>query len=241
MNIQIFKTAQEAAIETAQSILKLIKAKPNACIAFPTGRTMDAVYYQLTILSLTQKADFSKVKAFMVDEFLDIPFHHSQSYFSYLKEKLFLGLNFSEENIFKMNPGQKNLDIYSREYEQLIADHGGFDLVLLGLGMNGHIALNEPGSAHDSKTRVVAISGSTLEGIKNSFQNENEVPRRALTLGIQTIMKSREVFLIVTGTSKADILRKIIKEPASSDYPASLIRENNNLKIILDKDSSSNL
>ncbi len=234
MEIKIFNTAAEVSSFVAETIIEQVKAKADANLGVATGRTMDAIYHHLVQRSVAEKLDFSQVRAFAVDEYIGLDKDHPNSYEHYLHHHLFDQLNFTSGNLYLPNTHSGNIDENCLAYENQIKESGGIDLQLLGLGLNGHIGLNEPGSAIDSRTRLVGLSCTTRNSNKVLFRNE-EVPLTAVTMGIGTILDSKHCLLIATGETKSEIVQKVLNGDVNSKIPATALKEHKNIMIVLDK------
>ena len=237
MEIKIFKTAAEATHFVAQEMHKTILEKAEASLGVATGRTMDAVYHSFVQLNKEHPLDFSKVKAFAVDEYIGLEKGSQNSYAYYLNLHLFERLKFLKKNTYVPEVHKRDIDKVCQDYEDNIAKAGGIDLQLLGIGRNGHIGLNEPGSASDSRTRVVALTTSTQNANKSLFKNE-KIPLIAATIGIGTILDSKKCILIATGETKAEIIQRVVNGDVNSKLPATALKLHKNALLVLDKASA---
>jgi glucosamine-6-phosphate deaminase len=233
MNLKIFASASVAAEFVADEIINLVVKKPSCRLGLATGRTMDAIYFHLVNKSLELEVDFSGVIAFAVDEYIGLKDKSENSYEAYLNLHLFNHLNFRSEHIIFPKVNSLNVDETCFEFEEQIRACGGIDLQLLGIGLNGHIGLNEPGSSLDSRTRVVALTGRTLKSNRVMFKEEN-IPLTAVTMGIGTILESKKCLLIATGETKAEIIQKVVNGDINSKVPATAIKEHKNHLVVLD-------
>jgi glucosamine-6-phosphate deaminase len=235
MNKHLFSNATEASKHLAKILATQIQEKPDSVIGFATGRTMNAVYYHL-VADHGDNLDCSQVKAFVIDEYIGLKVDSKNSYRYYMHHHLYDHLNFTKENLYFPDVHSQDLDMACSQYEAALEKMGNLDILLLGIGVNGHIALNEPGSAYDSKTRVVALSQATMNS--NSAVLKNESPNTAVTMGIGTLLKAKKIFLIATGVTKSTIIKKLMSGNETSDVPASFLRGHENVELLLDKDSS---
>ena len=172
----------------------------------------------------------------MIDEYLDSKDSNSRFNF-YLNKALFKPLKIRENQINRLEPNTENKD-YCSEYENKLKKLGYIDLLLLGIGMNGHIAFNEPGSTRNSNTRMINLSLSTL---KSNFKTSNNLPTKAVTIGISTILKSKRIILAAFGKEKSKIMQKTIECRSCKEIPATFLKLHSNTLIVLDKDSASRL
>lgn len=237
MKILKFDTAALAADCLANELHKQLKAKPDSVLAVATGRTMDAVYHSLFKMHQKDKLDCTQAKAFALDEYVGLSSDHKASFEYYLNFHLFEPLTFNKSNTFVPNVYEQDFEKAGREYEKAIDSSGGIDILIMGIGVNGHIGLNEPGSAHDSKTRIVALSSQTIKSNQSLFP-DGKIPNTAMTMGIGTILKAKKCYLLATGVTKAEIISELIKADVNSEIPASFLKEHPDFTLILDNDSS---
>jgi len=236
MELKIFDNAYEAASNLSELLHSNIEQKPDINLGLATGRTMNAVYLKFVSLARQSQLDCSKLTGFALDEYIGLDPNSSFSYLNYLRLNLFEQLNFNQQKLFVPNVHFPDLDMASIEFEKLIKKFGGIDFQILGLGMNGHIGLNEPGSSIDSRTRVVGLSQSTMESNKSLISGT--MPKTAITMGIGTILEAKEIVLIVTGETKAEIVQKLTHSDVNGQIPASALKLHKNTTLILDKDAA---
>jgi glucosamine-6-phosphate deaminase len=208
----------------AKVLADLIKEKPDACLGLPTGRTPLDCYRYLSDKS-NGEIDWSQTRCFGLDEYVDADEKHS--FRKFLTDNLYSKVNVNAENLF--NP------LFQDDYDKLIADCGGLDLCILGLGRNGHIAFNEPGTPLQSWTHSVWLSESTRQANAEFFSGGN-IPTRAVTMGLSTILASRKIILMVLGAAKKDILTRAMRGPISSDVPASFLQTHKDVIVLADFD-----
>lgn len=237
MEIKVFNTAVEASEFVAKMMVEQIENRKNSVLGVATGRTMDAIYHRFVNFSKEKNLDVSDVKAFAVDEYVGLGLNSPNSYRAYLELHLFNQLNFKKENLFVPEVFHEDIDQIGPDYEKKIIEAGGVDIQLLGIGLNGHIGLNEPGSALDSRTRIVALTGSTMRSNKVLFKNEG-MPLTAITIGIGTILDSKKCLLVATGETKAEIVQKVLNGDINSKVPASALKNHQNALMILDKEAA---
>ena len=237
MEIKVFESALEASEFVSNQMVKQIQANKKSCLGVATGRTMNAIYHHFVKLAKASNLDVSQVSAFAVDEYLGLKLDSPNSYKAYLDLHLFNQLNFNAELLHIPDVSKKDIDLIGQEYEQSILSAGGIDFQLLGIGMNGHIGLNEPGSAIDSRTRVVALTGSTIKSNKALFKDEL-IPNTAVTMGIGTILDAKKIYMVATGQTKAQIVQKIVNGDVNSKIPATALKEHKNAFLILDQDAA---
>lgn len=237
MEVKVFKNAVEASEFVANELALQVKNKLDSTLGVATGRTMDAIYDRFVNQAKREQLDLSKTRAFAVDEYLGLKKGSPNSYEAYLNLHLFDHLNFNRDNLHVPDVSMDNIDLIGSDYEKRISQAGGVDLQLLGIGLNGHIGLNEPGSAIDSRTRVVALTGSTMNSNKVLFKNEG-MPLTAVTIGIGTILEASRIFLVATGHTKAEIVQKVVNGDVNSKIPATALKDHKNSFLILDQEAA---
>ncbi len=213
-------------LRVAGAVKKLIVDNPSACLGLPTGRTPAGCYRLLSGWSQDGRLDWRQVKCFALDEYIDAP--ERASFKSYLERNLY---------------GNTNLPATSRfcpalvdNYDELIALHGGLDLTILGIGGNGHIAFNEPGTPLHSWTHGIFLAEATRQANAEFFDRKESIPTRAVTMGIQTILTSRKIILIASGAQKRDILVRALEGRVTPEVPASFLQLHANVEVITDFD-----
>lgn len=241
MEVIILKDRAAAAWLAAELIADTIREKPVAVLGLATGRTMEAVYERLVRLHCEEGLDFSGVRTFNLDEYVGLPAEHEQSYRYYMDRHLFSRVNIRRENTHLPDGCAADLDEECRRYERAIRACGGIDLQLLGLGEDGHIGFNEPLSALMSRTRVKALSPKTIEQNGPLFGDPARMPRRAITMGVGTILESRRCVALVTGERKAEILAKAVEGPITAMISATALQLHPRCVYIVDEAAAQKL
>ncbi len=236
ISIVVKQSADEVAKAAADLIIGRIKKKPAFTLGCATGGTVVPLYKELIRRYRAGDVDFSQVTTFNLDEYVGLPREHTQSYWTFMHGQLFSKINIPERNIHILNGMATDLDDECTRYERAIRDAGGIDLQILGIGHNGHIAFNEPGSDMGSRTRVVDLHEHTIKANSDGrfFSDHTEVPRRALSMGIATILDAKEVVLLATGEGKADAVYKALRGTVSPDVPASFLQKHKKCTFIID-------
>jgi glucosamine-6-phosphate deaminase len=245
--VKIFATPKEGSKYVAQVIADLIKEKnaqgKNAVIGLATGSTPKSLYAELVRLHREQGLSFKKVITFNLDQYYPMEADSLNSYHYFMRKYLFEQTDIDPKNYFLpngMTPKEK-IKEHTLEYEKKIEDAGGIDLQILGIGNNGHIGFNEPGSPVYSKTRLITLDNSTRIANSHEFGNISEVPRMAITMGISTIMKSKRVILMAWGKTKAPVIKKAVEGKPTEEIPASLLQHHDNCSFVLDEFAASEL
>lgn len=218
-----------------------IREKPDIVLGLATGGTPVDMYQELIRMHKDKGLNFNRAVSFNLDEYLGLSGDHPQSYRHFMNENLFNHININKLNTHVPDGKAEDFQISCQKYENDIKAAGGIDLQLLGIGSNGHIAFNEPGSAGDSRTRVVDLTENTVKDNARFFQDESEVPRKAITMGIGTILEAKKIVLLATGKNKADAVAKAIKGTVSSEVPSSFLQNHPDCTFIVDRDSAAGL
>jgi glucosamine-6-phosphate deaminase len=233
MKIQIFATKHELELDTASMIAQQLQQPGN--LGFATGRTMEPIYAQLRALApIEVKSD-----VWILDEYIGLNETHVQSYRYFLNQLVFEPLKVPRDKIHFPPLDQKEATEACQDYDNELRKHGGLTVQLLGLGLNGHIGLNEPGSKVNSPTRVVEIAEKTRLTNQSYFGALENVPTHAMTLGLEALNAARELWLIVTGKGKAEILQKVVEGEVTEQVPASLLRSHPGFRIFADTEAAS--
>ena len=241
MEVIIKETYEEISKLAAEMIAEQVNKKPDSVLGFATGSTPVGTYQELIRLNKEGKVDFSKVKTFNLDEYIGLDPEHNQSYHYFMNENLFAHINIKPEN-WHVPPGKADdFKKACEEYEQMIVYSGGLDIQLLGIGGNGHIAFNEPVSSLGSRTRVKTLTKKTIEDNARFFENIEDVPRFAVTMGIGTIMEARKVILLGNKANKADAIAATVEGPITAMVPATVVQLHRDATIIVEKEAASKL
>jgi glucosamine-6-phosphate deaminase len=245
--VKIFATSKEGSKYVAQVIADLIKEKnakgEKAVIGLATGSTPKSLYAELVRLHREEGLSFKNVITFNLDQYYPMEANSINSYHYFMRKYLFEQTDIDPKNYFLPNgmiPKEK-IKEHNLEYEKKIEDAGGIDLQILGIGSNGHIGFNEPGSPVYSKTRLITLDNSTRIANSHEFGNISEVPRMAITMGISTIMKSDRIILMAWGKTKAPVIKKAVEGKPTEEIPASLLQHHDNCSFVLDKFAASEL
>lgn len=253
MDIIIRENYDEMSKYTAKAFAKLIKSKPNCVLGLATGSTPIGTYKELIRMHKEEGLDFSYVKTFNLDEYLgvtinlDVSYNFDQSYARFMHEELLKHINIKKENIYIPDGLNKEPDNFCKWYEQEIKNAGGIDLQLLGIGRDGHWGFNEPGSSLSSRTRVQVLDEQTLNDNYESFYKKagvkrEDMPHFAITMGVGTILETRNIIMIANGEKKADVIAKAIEGPITSQVTASAIQlHSGGITVVLDKAAASKL
>ena len=241
MLVIVKKNYDEMSMEAAQIIVDRLRRKPNLVLGLATGSTPLGLYRELIRLNKKEGLDFSKVITFNLDEYVGLPPTHKQSYNYFMQKNLFTNLNIPESSIHIPDGMAHDIDAFCDWYEQEMQRVGGIDIQILGIGANGHIAFNEPGSSLGSRTRVKTLTEKTRKDNARFFKKSSEVPRYAITMGVGTVMDAKELILLASGPGKADAIRAASEGPLTAQCPASVVQLHQKAFVIVDKQAASAL
>lgn len=242
MNIFIFQDEQQLTQEASRLILEAYKKKPNLVLGLASGRSPLQLYFNLVQAYRESKIDFSHIRVFTLDEFKGLDENHPLSFAYYFKENLFRHVNLRAENIFLLRGDEEDIETHCRRYEAKISQVGGIDIQILGIGLNGHIGFNEPGSSFGSRTRLQILTPETQGLYHSSFHSRGErPPTMALTLGIANILEARNIILLAFGEEKAAIIKQALEGPITASVPASCLQLHPSVFVFLDEKAASEL
>lgn len=239
LKLRILPTAQSAARATADHISDKIRTGSIRVLGLATGRSPIAVYRSIADQVAAQELDLRAIESFNLDEYVGLNAADPSSFHAYMQRHLFSHVSFRRSHLLDGDAPDPLAEC--RRYERDIIAAGGINLQLLGIGRNGHIGFNEPGSAHDSHTRPVTLSASTRAANQSDFPAGQTVPEQALTMGIGTIFEARAIVLLATGAAKSAALRDALQGPVNIDCPASALQAHPDLTVFADVDAASQL
>jgi len=241
MEVIIRPTADAAAELVARVIARALRANPHLVLGLATGCTMESVYAWLVRMHREEGLDFSSCRTFNLDEYVGLPARDPHSYRHYMNHHLFRKVNIDLRNTHVPDGMAVVLDAECANYEQQIADAGGIDIQLLGIGYAGHLGFNEPLSALRSRTREKALSPTTRAQNAPLFKRPDLVPRRAITMGVGTILDSRRCILLATGVEKAEIVAKAVEGPITSMISATALQLHPRCTVVVDEAATGQL
>ena len=240
MNIHIFDHEKQLYQESARRIIDLVLDHPSAVLGFATGSSPLGVYKELIKSYQSHHVSFKNVMAFNLDEYVGLPSDHPQSYRSFMRVQLFHHLDICINNTYIPSGEVTDLHQETTRYDNLLSKYP-IDLQLLGIGTNGHIGFNEPGTPFTLKTHVVDLDPRTRKDNARFFAHIDLVPTQAITMGIDSIMQAKEIVLIATGEKKASAVKAMIRGPIDPMLPASILQKHPNVHIYLDHLSAKDL
>ena len=225
--------------KTANLISAQVILKPDCVLGLATGSSPVGAYMQLVDWYNKGDVDFSRVRTVNLDEYLGLPRENDQSYYYFMHHNLFDHVNLPEGATNLPNGMAEDMDAECARYDALIRSLGGVDLQLLGIGHDGHIGFNEPCDHFPTGTHVVELAERTIEANQRFFASRDEVPRRAVTMGIGTIMAARKVVLVASGAEKAPIVKEAFFGPVTPQVPASILQFHPNVTVVVDKEAGA--
>lgn len=225
----------------AERAASLIRRRPRCVLGLPTGSTPLTLYRELVRMHREDGLDFSRVSSFNLDEYVGLAPDHPQSFATYMREHLFDRVNIDRKRAHVPRGDAEDLGAECLAYERAIRDAGGIDLQILGIGENGHIAFNEPGSSPGSRTRVTTLTRETRAANAGEFGDPATVPRLAITMGVATILEARSCLLLAAGGEKADAIRAGLEGPVTPRVPATALQLHRDVVVVIDESAASRL
>lgn len=235
IKVIVCENYDEISKEAAAIVANQINEKADSILGLATGSTPVGTYKELINMNKAGKIDFSKVKTFNLDEYYPIKRDDDQSYYYFMNDNLFSHVNIDLNNTDIPNGEAKDADAECERYEKAIAESAGVDLQILGIGQNGHIGFNEPDEKLWTKTHLTGLTESTIAANSRFFESMDDVPKAALTMGIETIMKSRKIIILASGESKLDAVSKLMDEFIDTSCPATMLKLHPDVTLICDK------
>lgn len=241
MKIIKVKDYEQLSNTAAKFIIERVKNKPNIVLGLATGGTPEGTYKNVIQDHHQNGTSYEQVVTFNLDEYIGLPGSDKNSYRYYMNEHLFNHINVKKENTHIPNGEASNVKQECEDYEGRIQQIGGIDLQILGIGENGHIGFNEPGTSFNSRTHVIGLTEETRQANARYFPSIEHVPAHAITMGIGTIMEAKEIILLASGEKKREAMKKLISGEVTEDFPASILQKHQNVTIIADEASLSDV
>lgn len=238
MKILVVKNYDEMSKVAAKELAEVISKKPEATLGLATGGTPVGMYKELIDMHKNGELDFSKVTTVNLDEYVGLSGEHDQSYRYFMDSNLFNHVNIRKEYTYVPNGLAEDMHQECVNYDKRIEELGGIDVQVLGIGSNGHIGFNEPSDTLSLGTHVTDLAESTIEANSRYFVSKEEVPTKALTMGLGAIMKAKKILLMVSGESKAEIMDKVVNGKITTQVPASFLQMHKDVVLIIDEDAA---
>jgi len=242
MEVVVRPTAGEAATLAAEAVGRLVSRRPDAVLGLATGSSPLGVYDELARRVAAGSLSLSRVRAFLLDEYVGLARGHEQSYRSVIERELVARVDLDPARVHGLDGTAEDLVAECARYEEAIAGGGGVDLQLLGIGRDGHVAFNEPGSSLGSRTRLKTLTQQTRRDNARFFGGDVDVvPRHCLTQGVATILQARHLILLASGAGKAEAVRQLVEGPISASWPATALQLHPHVTVLLDPGAASRL
>lgn len=239
MRVIIEEDYEAMSKKAALLVASQINLKPNAVLGLATGETPLGMYRQLIKMYRKGEIDFSEVITFNLDEYYRLPPDNSRSYHYYMQENFFNHINIHPGNTHLPDGMAADIDEECSRYEEMIRQNGGIDLQILGVGSNGHIGFNEPAERLNVTTHLVSLTEETIRANSRFFNSPDDVPRKAVSVGIATILKARRIILLASGRNKARAIKKTVNGYVDTKVPASLLQTHPEVTLIIDQEAAS--
>ena len=232
----VIGTNEEISKLIAEEFIKQINAKPNSVLGLATGTSPLEVYANLVKANKEGRVSFKDVVTFNLDEYIGLDGTHNQSYRYFMNVNLFdhIDIDKSKTHVLK---GVGDYEAYAKQYDDEIASFGGIDFQILGIGSDGHIAFNEPGTSFDSLTHAAELVETTIVDNSRLFNDISEVPTKAVTMGLKSIMNAKKIVLIATGKNKAKAIKNLLRGDKTEEVPCSILQDHPDCTIYVDEDA----
>lgn len=241
MRIIIENNYEAMSLRAAHIFSQEIRENPTGAFGFATGSTPVAMYSELVRMHQEDNLDFSHITTFNLDEYCGIDRNNPQSYMFFMQENLFGKITIPSESIHIPDGNASDTNLECRQYDERIEQAGGIRMQILGIGVNGHIGFNEPEDFFTAGTHVVDLSPSTIDANARFFEQREQVPRQAITMGIKTIMMSKKILLLANGANKAKILHEMINGRIVPQVPASVLQMHPDVTVVADQAAAAML
>lgn len=240
MNIIVTENYKELSIRACRLVEEQVTHSPTSVLGLATGDTPLGTYKEMIKGYKKGKVNYQGVRTINLDEYVGLSSDHPQSYRTFMNKQLFRHINIKNKNTFIPNGQADDLEQECLRYETIIEQIGPPDLQLLGIGENGHIGFNEPGIPFNSETHIVELTNSTRQANARFFPSIEDVPKRAITMGIHSILKSKQILLLASGKRKGEAILRLLENEIDENFPASSLKEHPNVTLIVDKEAYEN-
>ena len=241
MRVIIEKDYEAMSKRAAEFVANLVRNKPDCVLGLATGSTPVGMYKELIRMHKEEGLDFARVTTFNLDEYYGLAPEHDQSYHYFMHDNLFNHINVPASSINVPSGTAPDVDASCAHYEQMIEEAGGIDIQVLGIGGDGHIAFNEPGSSLASRTRLVTLDEETISDNARFFEKKEDVPLSAITMGVGTILEARTCLMLANGTKKAKVVAEAVEGPITSQITSSALQMHPDAIVIVDEEAASEL
>lgn len=241
MEVIILPSSKETGVVAANAIDDLVRKNPHAVLGLATGSSPLPIYDELARRYEEDGLSFAEVKGFALDEYVGLPVGHYESYREVIRREFTNRVDVNPDNVHGPDGSAADIQAACLAYEEAIKAAGGIDLQILGVGTNGHIGFNEPGSSLASRTRIKTLADQTREDNARFFDNIDQVPSHVLTQGLGTIMDARHLVLIASGTGKAEAIKALVEGPITASCPGSVLQLHPHVTLVIDEEAASKL
>jgi glucosamine-6-phosphate deaminase len=238
MKIIRVKDFTELSLEGTKIVGELIKNNPQATLGLATGFSPVGLYQNLVKMVQNKEISFKEIKTYNLDEYCELPKSHPESYYSFMHRNLFSHVDIKEENVHIPSSEGQDMQKNCDDYNELL-HRATIGLQLLGIGGNGHIGFNEPGTPFDKETFVVKLTERTRQDNKMFFKEEEEVPHYAITMGIKNIMQAKKILMLISGKGKAEAVKRLLSGEITPDFPASILHKHPDVTIVIDEPAAA--
>ncbi len=221
--------------QSAKLVIEYIQQKPTSVLVFPTGNTPLGMFAELVSAFHRKEISFKNCYLIELDDYFNIPLSDYRNLYNWLDAEFISQVDIPAKNIVRFNTASAEPEQECARVEDVIKNFGGIDLLVLGLGPNGHLGFNEPGSDFESITRVITLSTASIKSSAQYWGKEEEVPPQGITLGLKTLSSARHTLLLVSGREKAQIFEATFQKPSTTYLPATILRQFKNLTVVVDK------
>ncbi len=239
MKIIVCENYEEMSKQAAKIVSSQLVVKPNSILGLATGSTPIGLYQNLIQMNQKGEIDFSEVKTFNLDEYYPIKKSNDQSYDYFMNEQLFSKVNIDKNNVNIPNGEADDPVVECQRYENELSKIGGVDLQVLGIGQNGHIAFNEPDDNLIAVTHLTDLTQNTIEANARFFESEADVPKKALTMGMGSILKAKKIIILANGANKAKAVSELLNDNINTSNPATMLKVHSDVTLICDKEAFS--
>lgn len=241
MRVEIVKDYKQLSKKAARFAAGMIEINPQTALGLPTGSTPLGFYQELSRYHQEEGLDFSLVTTFNLDEYIGLSREHERSFYQYLQQNFIQKVNLQTKNTFFLDGNSADWKQECRLYEEKIKKAGGIDLIILGIGRNGHIGFNEPDDELQAYTHRVELAPQTVEANSRFFDSKEDVPQEAITMGVGTILQADQILLLANGNSKARAIEKLLEGKITTEFPASLLHTHPAVTIIIDQEAADRI
>lgn len=239
MKLKVVEDYQAMSRAAADLIIERVRKDPELILGLATGGTPEGTYQNLIRDHQLNATSYARMKTFNLDEYIGIPKNDPNSYRYYMNTHLFDHIDIDKSNTFVPRGNVEDPIEECVRYENILHGHGGVDLQILGIGSNGHIGFNEPGTSFSSETHIVSLAQTTREANSRFFPSLEDVPKQAITMGIGTIMKSKEILLLISGERKQEAVKRLLTGEVHESFPASILNQHPSVTVIVDHATSA--